>query len=47
MLGLNEAFHPKFVKRYAELGAATRQAVAQYAEEVRASAFPDAAHSHS
>ena len=25
----------------AELGAATRQAVAQYAEEVRASAFPD------
>jgi 3-methyl-2-oxobutanoate hydroxymethyltransferase len=47
MLGLNEAFHPKFVKRYAELGAATRQAVARYAEEVRASAFPDAAHSHS
>jgi 3-methyl-2-oxobutanoate hydroxymethyltransferase len=47
MLGLNEGFHPKFVKRYAELGAATRQAVARYAEEVRGSTFPDAAHSHS
>jgi 3-methyl-2-oxobutanoate hydroxymethyltransferase len=46
MLGLNENFHPKFVKRYAELGAATRQAVAKFAEEVRDSAFPDAAHSH-
>ena len=46
MLGLNEAFNPKFVKRYAELGAATRQAVEQFAEEVRNSAFPDAAHSH-
>ena len=46
MLGLNEAFHPKFVKRYAELGEATREAVARFAEEVRGSTFPDTAHSH-
>ena len=43
MLGLNEQFHAKFVKRYAELGAAVRQAVGSFAEDVRAVAFPDAA----
>jgi 3-methyl-2-oxobutanoate hydroxymethyltransferase len=46
MLGLNEQFHAKFVKRYAELGAAVRQAVGSFAEDVRAVAFPDAAHTH-
>jgi 3-methyl-2-oxobutanoate hydroxymethyltransferase len=46
MLGLNEHFRAKFVKRYAELGASVRQAVAAYAEEVRTVTFPDAAHSH-
>jgi 3-methyl-2-oxobutanoate hydroxymethyltransferase len=46
MLGLNEQFHAKFVKRFAELGASVRQAVATYADEVRSVAFPDEAHSH-
>jgi 3-methyl-2-oxobutanoate hydroxymethyltransferase len=46
MLGLNERFQAKFVKRYADLGASVRHAVATFAEEVRTSAFPDEAHSH-
>jgi 3-methyl-2-oxobutanoate hydroxymethyltransferase len=45
MLGLNEMFTPKFLKRYAELGATVRSAVAQYASEVRSGQYPDAAHS--
>lgn len=46
MLGLNEGFTPKFLKRYAELGEAVRGAVAQFVREVRDGAYPDAAHSH-
>ena len=44
MLGMFTAFRPKFVKRYAELGAAADQAVAAYAEDVRARRFPDETH---
>lgn len=40
MLGLFTEFRPKFVKRYAELGQAADQAIAAYAAEVRARAFP-------
>jgi 3-methyl-2-oxobutanoate hydroxymethyltransferase len=47
MLGLNEKFKAKFVKHYAQLGSAVRTAVEQFAREVRAGEFPDAAHSHS
>ncbi len=47
MLGLNERFKAKFVKHYAQLGSAVRTAVEQFASEVRAGEFPDAAHSHS
>ena len=46
MLGLNENFHAKFVKRYAELGAAVRGAVESFADEVRSVAYPDEAHTH-
>jgi 3-methyl-2-oxobutanoate hydroxymethyltransferase len=45
MLGLFTDFKPKFVKRYAELGALADQAIADYAAEVRARAFPTEAHS--
>ena len=45
MLGLNERFHAKFVKTYANLAEQVRGAVRQYAEEVRAGRYPDAAHS--
>ncbi len=46
MLGLNEGFDPKFLKRYAELGEAVRAAVRAFGEEVRAGRFPDDAHSY-
>ncbi|MGD9844223.1 MAG: 3-methyl-2-oxobutanoate hydroxymethyltransferase [Variibacter sp.] len=42
MLGLTPRV-PKFVKRYAELGAAADAAIAAYAEEVKARTFPGAA----
>jgi len=40
MLGLFTEFRPKFVKRYAELGRTADEAIAAYAAEVRARAFP-------
>jgi len=45
MLGLNEGFAPKFLKRYAELGGAVREAVRRYGEEVRAGRYPGPEHS--
>jgi 3-methyl-2-oxobutanoate hydroxymethyltransferase len=44
MLGLFTAFKPKFVKRFAELGAAADAAIAAYAAEVRARSFPGPEH---
>ena len=45
MLGLFTEFRPKFVKRYAELGALASAAIASYAAEVRARSFPGPEHS--
>jgi 3-methyl-2-oxobutanoate hydroxymethyltransferase len=45
LLGLNEGFNPKFLKRYAELGEAVRAAVRAYAAEVRDGSYPGPAHS--
>ncbi|MCL4066895.1 3-methyl-2-oxobutanoate hydroxymethyltransferase [Pseudomonas sp. GX19020] len=45
MLGLFTEFRPKFVKRYGNLGEAADQAIATYAAEVRARAFPGPDHS--
>ena len=44
MLGLFTPFKPKFVKRYADLGAEADRAIAAYAADVRARAFPAAEH---
>jgi len=44
MLGLFTEFRPKFVKRYADLGALADQAIATYAAEVRARTFPAPEH---
>ena len=44
MLGLFTEFRPKFVKRYAELGHTADEAIAAYAAEVRARAFPSDEH---
>ncbi|HEV8320878.1 MAG TPA: 3-methyl-2-oxobutanoate hydroxymethyltransferase [Myxococcota bacterium] len=45
LLGLDESFKPKFVKRYAQLAGAVEGAVRAFRDEVRAGSFPDAAHS--
>ncbi len=45
LLGLDDSFTPRFVKRFAELGAAARAGVAAYVEEVKARTFPDDEHS--
>ncbi len=44
MLGMFDAFKPKFVKRFAELGEAADAAIATYAQEVRSREFPSDAH---
>lgn len=44
MLGLFSDFQPKFVKRYAQLGAAMGEAAAAYAAEVKARTFPGPEH---
>jgi 3-methyl-2-oxobutanoate hydroxymethyltransferase len=46
LVGIFDRFTPKFAKRYAELGAALRQAVVEYGEEVRRRAFPGPEHSY-
>ena len=45
MLGLNEGFSPKFLRRFAELGSAVREAVRAYADDVRAGRYPGKEHS--
>jgi 3-methyl-2-oxobutanoate hydroxymethyltransferase len=40
LLGLFEGFRPRFVRRYAELGDAVRQAAARYVADVAAGRFP-------
>lgn len=44
MLGMFTDFRPKFVRRYAELGRAAGEAIAAYAEDVRARRFPGPEH---
>ena len=44
MLGLFTEFRPKFVKRYANLGQTAAEAIAAYAEDVRARRFPGPEH---
>ena len=47
LLGMNQGFKPKFVKRYANLEETIIASVQAYADEVRSEAFPDEAHSFS
>jgi 3-methyl-2-oxobutanoate hydroxymethyltransferase len=46
ILGLVPAFKPRFVKRYAELGATVTEALSRYAAEVREGSFPGPEHSY-
>ncbi|WP_243368336.1 3-methyl-2-oxobutanoate hydroxymethyltransferase [Fundidesulfovibrio soli] len=45
LLGLYEGFQPRFVKRYAELGRLAREALTEFAQEVRSGNFPGPEHS--
>jgi 3-methyl-2-oxobutanoate hydroxymethyltransferase len=45
MLGLNDAFRPKFLRRFAEVAQSTRTAVADYADAVRKGEYPGPEHS--
>ena len=45
LLGLEPSWKPRFVRRYATLGATIRDAVSHYVTDVRASAFPSDAES--
>lgn len=40
MLGLNEGFQPKFLRRFGQLGEATREAVGAFARAVREGDYP-------
>ena len=44
LVGLFDDFKPRFVKRYAELGAQLSEAAAAYAADVRARRFPGPEH---
>jgi 3-methyl-2-oxobutanoate hydroxymethyltransferase len=45
MLGLNDRFTPKFLKRYATLAAEVRDAIGRFRDDVRAGRYPDDEHS--
>jgi 3-methyl-2-oxobutanoate hydroxymethyltransferase len=45
LLGLNDGFSPKFLKRYASMADEVREAVGRFGDEVRGGAYPDADHS--
>jgi 3-methyl-2-oxobutanoate hydroxymethyltransferase len=46
ILGIFQAFTPKFVKKYADLGTTTLRALQAYADDVRAGRFPEAQHTY-
>ena len=45
LLGLDDGFEPRFLKKYEHLSVRVREALSTYAREVREGAFPDDAHS--
>ncbi|MFL5575368.1 MAG: 3-methyl-2-oxobutanoate hydroxymethyltransferase [Gemmatimonadaceae bacterium] len=45
LLGLNDGFSPKFLKRYASMADDVRAAVRRFGDEVRGGSYPDADHS--
>jgi 3-methyl-2-oxobutanoate hydroxymethyltransferase len=44
LLGLNDGFAPRFLKRYASLAEEVRSAVTRYADDVRGGRYPGAEH---
>ena len=46
ILGIFQAFTPRFVKKYADFGTTTQRALQAYADDVRAGRFPEAQHTY-
>jgi 3-methyl-2-oxobutanoate hydroxymethyltransferase len=46
LLGLDDRFNPKFLKKYDDMGTSVVDALQAYAGEVREGAFPALAHCH-
>lgn len=46
MLGLTKGFHPRFLKKFADLRGIVLSATQEYVREVAENSFPDAEHSH-
>lgn len=46
LLGLNDGFQPKFLKKYANLAEDVREAVRAFGGDVRSGQYPDAGHSN-
>lgn len=46
MLGLNDAFSPKFLRRFADLAGETRRGLTGYVDAVRRREYPGPEHSH-
>ncbi len=46
MLGLNDDFSPKFVKKYADVGQTMKTAFTAYIEEIQSGIFPAEEHSY-
>jgi len=46
LLGLDQGFHPKFVKKYADLFTASKNAIEAYDSEVKSRSFPSPEHSY-
>ena len=46
MLGLNQAFTPKFLRRFADLAGETRKGLTDYVDAVRAREYPGPEHAH-
>ena len=45
LLGLNDGFRPKFLRRYAEMAGDVRSAMKQFADDVKAGRYPGSEHS--
>lgn len=46
MLGLNDAFAPKFLRRFADLAGETRRGIGDYVDAVRSGGYPGPEHTH-
>lgn len=46
MLGLNDAFQPRFLRTFADLAGETRRGLGEYVDAVRNSEYPGPEHSH-